>query len=296
MVKINGRVIVPDGYSFKWRDTDEFLPFVSDLGKSSSEYKYILEKVERPVVIDGLIKEVNVETKVDVGKLSLLPMKESKMGKIPYNFDFSNVKDFGYAFYNSRLKDISALRSATNPIYILDSTFTSSGFAFDLSPLENWNVSECSSVSFCFANCQMTDYSPIAKWNLSKCTGMSNFIQVARYSTPDIIKIPAIRCDSCGQLSQDIVRFNNYTSKCPVVEIGGFINLKSSMTKSDGIAMCPNITYDSCINILNGLYDFTGHSETPTSSQGELKVNQAFLDLVGDKISIGTNKGWTITV
>ena len=296
MVKINGRVIVPDGYSFKWRDTDEFLPFVSDLGSSSSEYKYIFEKVERPVVIDGLIKEVNVETKVDVGKLNLLPMKESKMEKIPYNFDFSNVKDFSYAFYNNRLKDISALRSATNPIYCIANMFSITNFAFDLSPLENWNVDECVDAAFCFTNSKMTDYSPIAKWNLSKCKTMNGFIQLARYSTPDIIKIPAIRCDSCGSLMYNIVRFNDYTSKCPVVEMGGFINLKSSMTKSDGIAMCPNITYDSCINILNGLYDFTGHSETPSSEQGTLKVNQAFLDLVGDKISIASNKGWVLTV
>lgn len=295
MVKINGRVIVPDGYSFKWRDTDEFLPFVSDLGSSGSKYFYIFEKVERPVIVDGLIKEVNIETKVDVGGLNLLPMRETKMSKIPYNFDFSNVKDYSYAFYaNTNLTDISALRSATNPIYVIDNMFSSSSFAFDLSPLEDWNVDECVSANFCFSNSKHSDYSALAKWNLSKCRFMNSFIQLAGIRTPDIIKIPAIRCDSCGLLTQDIVRFNSYTSKCPVVEMGGFINLKTSMTKSDGISMCPNLTYESCINILNGLYDF-GNGETPTSTQGTLKVNQAFLDLVGDEISIGTNKGWTIT-
>lgn len=296
MVKINGRVIVPDSYSFKWKDTDVFLPYVLDLTNNGSYYSYIFEKVERPVIIDGLIKEVNIEAKVDVGNLNLLPLRETKMSKIPYNFDFSNVKDFGYAFYaNDNLKDISALRSATNPIYSMNNMFASCSLAFDLSPLEDWNVDECVSVQFCFANSKHSDYSALAKWNLSKCTNMTNFIQLASTSTPDIIKIPAIRCDSCGSLTQDIVRFNSNTSKCPVVEMGGFINLKTSMTKSDGISMCPNLTYESCINILNGLYDFTGNGETPTSTQGTLKVNQAFLDLVGDEITIGTGKGWTIT-
>ena len=296
MVKINGRVIVPDGYSFKWRDTDEFLPFVSDLGKSGSNYFYTFEKVETPVIIDGLIKEVNIETKVDVGGLNLLPMVDTKMPKIPYNFDFSNVKNFSYAFSGSgKLTDISALRSATNPIYVIENMFSSSNLAFDLSPLEDWNVDECVSANFCFSNSQFTDYSPLAKWNLSKCTNMSSFIQINVYRTPDIIKIPAIRCDSVGSLSQGIVRFSASSAKCPVIEMGGFVNIKTSLTQSDGISMCPNLTYESCINILNGLYDFTGNGETPTSTQGTLKVNQAFLDLVGDEITIGTNKGWTIT-
>ena len=57
----------------------------------------------------------------------------------------------------------------------------------------------------------------------------------------------------------------------------------------------PNLTYESCINILNGLYDFTGNGETPASNQGKLKVHSNFLTTVGDEISIGTNKGWTIT-
>lgn len=296
MVKINDRVIIPDGYSFKWQDNDEYLPFVSDLTASSPNYKYFFEKIEKPVVIDGLIKEVNVDYKIDVNKYNLFPWKDTKMQKIPEVFDFSNVKSFGYAFNgNKALTDISALRTATKPIYSIENMFSSSAMVFDLSPLENWDVSECLNANFCFSNCQITDYSPLAKWNLSKCTGMSSFIQMNIYTTPDIIKIPVIRCDSVGSLSQGIVRFNASSAKCPVIEMGGFINIKVSLTQSDGIAMCPNLTYDSCINILNGLYDFTNNLETPTSSQGTLKVHQNFLDLVGDEINIGISKGWVIT-
>ena len=58
----------------------------------------------------------------------------------------------------------------------------------------------------------------------------------------------------------------------------------------------PNLTYESCINILNGLYDFAGNGETPSGTQGQLKVHQNFLNIVGDEISIGTLKGWKITV
>ena len=57
----------------------------------------------------------------------------------------------------------------------------------------------------------------------------------------------------------------------------------------------PNLTYESCISILNNLYDFTGNGETPNNDQGRLKVAQSFIDKVGDKISIGVAKGWSIT-
>ena len=56
------------------------------------------------------------------------------------------------------------------------------------------------------------------------------------------------------------------------------------------------LSYESCISILNNLYDFTGNGETPDNSQGHLKVAQSFIDTVGDEISIGTLKGWVISV
>ena len=76
---------------------------------------------------------------------------------------------------------------------------------------------------------------------------------------------------------------------------GGCLNLKCSLTNDGNLKRLPNLTYESCINILNGLYDFTGNGETPSSDQGKLKVAQSFIDKVGDEISIGVNKGWQIT-
>ena len=48
--------------------------------------------------------------------------------------------------------------------------------------------------------------------------------------------------------------------------------------------------------MLNGLYDVTANGETPNSEQGQLKVAQSFLDKVGDEISIGVAKAWSISV
>lgn len=86
-----------------------------------------------------------------------------------------------------------------------------------------------------------------------------------------------------------------YGTFTEVTYISGFPNMKASIASSNSLAKCPNLTYESCIDILNNLYDFTGNGEKPTSSQGKLKVHANFLSAVGDQISIATNKGWVVT-
>ena len=78
-----------------------------------------------------------------------------------------------------------------------------------------------------------------------------------------------------------------------LTDVGGWENLKINWDDGEGLVKCPNLTHQSCINVLNGLYDFVGNGSTETRT---LKVHQNFLDTVGDEISIGTSKGWTITV
>ena len=79
-----------------------------------------------------------------------------------------------------------------------------------------------------------------------------------------------------------------------LTDFGGFIGLKKTSVGDEGLVRVPNLSYQSCINVLNGLYDFTGKNTKPLSEQGRLRVHPNFLSKVGDEISIATNKGWTI--
>ena len=106
--------------------------------------------------------------------------------------------------------------------------------------------------------------------------------------------IPALDCSNIGNGYNSTAWFGSSTLN-NLTDIGGFIGLKISSKNNYGLYRCPNLTYESCINILNGLYDFVGNGVTPSSAEGELKVHQNFLNIVGEEISIGTNKGWTIT-
>ena len=74
-----------------------------------------------------------------------------------------------------------------------------------------------------------------------------------------------------------------------LTDVGGWKNLKINWNDNYGLVLCPNLTYQSCINVLNGLADVT------ELGGRTLKVHPNFLTNVGDEISIGTNKGWIIT-
>lgn len=102
-----------------------------------------------------------------------------------------------------------------------------------------------------------------------------------------------INCDCERLTTSPYVR--TYSQIKNVTYHSGFPNCKYSTNDAYYYVKLPNLTYESCISILNNLYDFTGNGVTPNSSQGQLKVHSNFLSLVGDEISIGTNKGWTIT-
>lgn len=85
-----------------------------------------------------------------------------------------------------------------------------------------------------------------------------------------------------------------YSNQTYLTFHSGFPNCKYSQTGNYYNYM-PNLTYESCISILNNLYDFVGNGVTPNSSQGKLKVHSNFLTTVGDELSIATSRGWTIT-
>lgn len=181
------------------------------------------------------------------------------------NWDVSNVENMGYMFYS-----------------------TSSSKLKYIEGLENWNVSKVTNMTYMFYGCSsLTDLSFISNWDTSKVTSMDSMFN----GCGNLVTLGSIRCDS--------VTFGNYDgmfgSTSKLVNFGGLINLKSQLIYSSySLNKCPNLSYESCINVLNGLYDFVGNGVTPTSTQAKLLVHQNFLDKVGDEISIGVNKGWQI--
>ena len=249
---------------------------------------------------------VNVMPKINV-KEAGLRFGNSSFAEVPEWVDFSGVKDmYGMFQYCSNLQTIplidtsnvssmSTMFAYCNRLQTIPLLNTSNVknmyqmfyYCGNLETIPLLNTSKVTNMDNIFSYCHKLQTIP--SLDTSKVTNMSNMFNDCR----SLVSIPALNAQSLNMQSSYGV-FG--TRELPnLTDFGGFLNLKCSLTSDRNLKKLPNLTYQSCINVLNGLYDFTGNGETPNSNQGKLKVAQSFIDKVGEEISIGTSRGWTIT-
>lgn len=232
---------------------------------------------------ETLYKTINVDVvpKVNIAKANI-KFGNSSFTELPEWADFYGVTDLTNMFLEcSNLKRIPAID--TSQVTAMSYTFKN---CYTLETLPLLDTSKVTFMQNTFWRCdKLTTIPPI---DTSSVIEMQN----AFYACESLTSLPALNAQSMNMTYGGI--FGSYELP-KLINFGGFINLKSSLTDDKNLKKLPNLTYESCINILNGLYDFTGNGETPNSSQGQLKVHQNFLDKVGDEISIGTAKGWVIS-
>lgn len=286
MVKINGDIWYPTPFGFKNNNGDALIG-------DSSKIEYF--KKQAPIIVDNLIKQVNVDVPIPLGSTKIR-FTNSQFTKIPKvkSDGLTDMKEMfkgcGYVTDASALADLD-----TKYVTTLEGCFQSFGAAdLDLSSISNWDVSNVTNLGSLFmSGNRFEDYSFMANWNTSNVANFQSIFYNSNGSSQIVRYIPIIKADSATILS---MIFSNDTQPTTTLEyFGGFQNMKCNWNDNRGLSATPNLTYESCISILNCLYDFTGNGLTPSSSQGNLKVHQNFLDLVGDEINIGISKGWTIT-
>ena len=155
--------------------------------------------------------------------------------------------------------------------------------------IENWDVSNVTNMDNLFNYCSKLYSLDLSKWDTSKVTSMNNM-----FYNSSIRKLSAIRADKLS-----ISTYNSpfgSSNLSSLKEWGGFTNLKSSWNGSYCVDRLTGLSHQSLINILNGLYDFTGNAVTPSSSQGKIKFGTTHLaKLTDEEKSIATNKGWTLS-
>lgn len=221
------------------------------------------------------------------------------------NINTNSATSMSYMFWNCKNLTTAAL-TCTN-------VTTMEGMFEGCNKLNNVILTATSNVtnmSYMFQDCWMLTSLPL--FTTSKALGLArmfdgciNLTNVENlkpnaaetfYNTfrkcTKLTSIPALNASNLQYLGANLFGDTDLPN---LTDFGGLVGLKMSSNSDEGFVRTPNLTLESCLNILNGLYDFTGNGKTPTIEQGKLKVNQNFLNLVGDQISIATNKGWTIT-
>ena len=273
MIKLDDTIIIPTADGFLNTNTNELLT------KNNNVYIY---SNNNPVILDNLIKSVDVQPKINVPNMGL-KFAYSTFKEIPEIFDFNGITDMNNMFYNcTSLTSIPEID--TSSVSYMNSMFYYCSSLISIPEIDTSNVRSMYSM---FDYC--TSLTSIPEIDTSNVTEMSNMFRSCNLLT----SIPALQA---GELNMTVSYqgvFGSY--ELPnITEFGGFQGLKKQLIGSYNLAKLPNLNYQSCINVLNGLYDFTGNGETPTSQQANLQVNRNFINLVGDEISIGTSKGWNI--
>ena len=302
MIKIDDVVFIPTADGFQNVNTGELLEVVKDGGYTFTENLPIYGEGELYKTIN-----VNVIPKINLQKEGI-KLSYGTFTEIPKWADFKGITDMSYMFSDCRNLqtipqiDTSNVTNMGNMFYncrnlqtvpqIDTSKVTNMGYMFSgcnnyLQTVPQIDTSNVTDMTYIFSEC--SSLQTIPPLNTSKVTKAPNMFD----RCTSLISIPALDFRE--------LKMNSYEGffgwyDCPkLTDFGGFLNLKCSLTNDKNLQRLPNLTYESCINVLNGLYDFSGNGETPKSDQGQLKVAQSFIDKVGDEISIGTAKGWTIT-
>lgn len=177
------------------------------------------------------------------------------------------------------------------------------------------DTSEATTMSSMFSNCRVLMRSPrLDASNVTNVSQMFYYVGNLReiqdfncvkltnfggssysswlYSCPYIEKIGVVDCDSVT----NIAYFFGNSTLTYLTDFGGCRNLgkASSVSNTNGsyfMTMAPNLTYESVMNVINGLYD----RATAGLSVLTLKLHANHLAMLSeDDIAIATNKGWTI--
>ena len=229
--------------------------------------------------------EVNVNAipKINVQKTGL-KLGHSTFTEVPEWVDFEGITDLSSMFREcSNLQTIPLID--TSNVINMNNMFY---YCRNLKTIPQLDTSSVTNMDSMFYNCFNLQTIPLL--DTSNVTNMVSMFDGCR----NLTSLPALNAQRLNMPSY--LSIFGYGELPKITDFGGLLNLKCSLTNDGNLKKLPNLTYESCINVLNGLYDFTGNGETPGSNQGQLKVHQNFLDAVGDEISIGVNKGWQITV
>lgn len=240
------------------------------------------------------------------------------------NYTIAEVPDFSmftddlvsmrYAFYGTELKLVDNITKwNTSNVVTMEGLFA---FASSLTSIPVFDTSNVMDMNGMFKNCSKLASIPALDYSnaviidslFASCTSLtsipdldiSSAIKFAGgsssswlYNTPNITSIGALQCDNI----EDVNYMFGGSQKTNVTYFGGAINLGKRWTMSNtsgnyAFYLLPNLSYESVINILNGLYDRAAAGMSVIT----LKLHANHLAMLSDDdIAIATNKGWTLS-
>ena len=281
--------------------TNDFIEKLPDYATTSLRNLY--EKSTSPVI------KPNFDTS-NVTNMYSMFMSCSSLTSIPY-FDTSNVTNMASMFYAcGMLKfvphfDTSKVTSMASMFYSCSNLLTTPHFDTSkvtilasmfygcnkLKFVPHFDTSSVTEMPSMFYNCQ--NLATIPQFDTSKAINMNSMFN----GCTKLVSIPQLDGSSITSTNNaGIIGYNNINS---VTKFDGFINLGKSLPASTSTTLqylfdkLPNLSKESLLKCLNGLYDRAAAGYTGIIT---LKMNAAHLSLLTDEEkAIATNKGWVLS-
>ena len=152
-----------------------------------------------------------------------------------------------------------------------------------LTTLPLLNTSNVTTMLNMFFQCASLTSIPLL--DTSNVSNMGNMF----YGCTSLTSIPLLNCGKVTNISN----FFGYSNITTLTELGGFKDLKLDWNDSYCLKMCPNLTYQSVMNVLNNLYDFRTNGDDTTTRTIKLNSNSYNLLTADDIVKV--NMGWVIT-
>ena len=227
----------------------------------------------------GILPSVPLFNTSNVTEMSSMFTGCRKITTVPL-LNTSNVTDMGNMF-NSCTSLTSVPQFDTSNV--TDMSYTFSGCT-SLTSVPQFDTSNVTTMYSMFSNC--SGLTSIPQFDTSNVTSMYGMVN----SCKSLTSLPLLEC---GKVT-NIGSFFGYSNLTTLTTLGGFKDLKIDWNDSYCLSKCPNLTYESVMNVINNLYDFRGNGDETTTRTLKLHSNSLAL-LNDDDKAVATSKGWILS-
>lgn len=182
---------------------------------------------------------------------------------------------------------IKKIPKITIPSNVTNLTYFFAGYMGEETP-----YFDTSNVTNMYNMCRQSDIKIFPSYNTSKVTSMNTMF----YNANNLVSVGELDGSSLANIMNMFYGTkSNFTDFGGIKDLGKAYNTLYDANTSEytlGLSYCPNLTHDSLMNVINGLYDIASAGANP--QRLSLGANN-LARLTADEIAIATNKGWNVS-
>ena len=228
------------------------------------------------------IRKVNINTDVALNSVPIVPSQISFDGSTWEEFDMEPY-DWKYVYnWSGMFAECRNLKRVLNfPQYVTPQHHVFNMF-YNCTKLEEAPYFEMNKIVMTngmFKEC--SSLTTIPSYDMSNVM----FAKSMFYGCSNLTTIPYLNCEKLINTTEMFLNCRSLTN------VGGFGYIKCTIDLSS----CYNLTTQSIVNIIEGLYDFDYWAEEPDSTQGTLTLYNRLSSVVTDEMMAkATSKKWNI--